>query len=229
MFECQIGVKAESSSSVTLASDTQCVVTTPTVTVSGSTITGSLALDCGVVSVAMVNDPNRDLSGLDTNKNSQTECSFAVLDSTNIVAAFMNTHLSEYTLGGPVNPFPGIPSPRMASWAVSTDGGAHFTDKGPLPPISTITKGSTVITNGAASAVYGDAGDTTIAYDPQKHVVYLVVNPSRENTNFYGFRFWASPDNGQTFNPVNMDVPGVNTPPQQNLWVVSGSGSRPSV
>ncbi|HLH55528.1 MAG TPA: hypothetical protein VKY92_18150 [Verrucomicrobiae bacterium] len=209
--DSQIGVYARmASDTLYLSSDSYCNVATPVQRTSG-TVNGLMTYDCGVVSVAMVNDPSRDLSGLDTNKNSQTECSFAVLNSTNIVAAFMNTHLSEYTLGGPVNPFPGIPSPRMASWAVSTDGGAHFTDKGPVPPISTTTNGSTVITNGASNALYGDAGDTTIAYDPQKNVVYLLANPSRENTNFYGFRLWASRDNGQNFTPVNMDVPGRNT------------------
>jgi len=69
LFQCSTGVKAEYSSSVTLVNDTQCAVTTPTITASGSTITGTLAVDCGVISVAMVNDPNRDLSDLDTNKN----------------------------------------------------------------------------------------------------------------------------------------------------------------
>jgi len=169
-----------------------------------------------VVSVAMVNDPNRDLSGLDPNKNSQTECSFAILDNTNIVAAFMNTHLSEYALGelgsGYFIPtFTGIPSPRMTSWAVSTNGGMNFTDNGPLLPLSIITNGTTVITNGASDPMHGDAGDTTMAYDPGRNVVYLLVNTSRESTNHYGFRLWSSANKGRSFNPVNMDVPGLNT------------------
>jgi len=45
--QCGTGVQAESSSSVTLVNDTMCSVTTPTATLSGSTITGTLSVDCG--------------------------------------------------------------------------------------------------------------------------------------------------------------------------------------
>ena len=41
LFECLTGVKAESGSGVTITNSTQCVVTTPTTVVSGSTITGT--------------------------------------------------------------------------------------------------------------------------------------------------------------------------------------------
>ena len=155
----------------------------------------------------MVNDPSRDLYGYDTNKNSQSECSFAVLDSTNIVAAFMNTHLSEYGLALAFQ-FTGIPSPRMTSWSVSTNAGTNFTDNGPILPISTITNGTKIITNGASDPMHGDIGDTTMAYDSVSNVVYLFVNTSREYTNYYGFRLWSSRNKGQTFEPINMDVPG---------------------
>jgi hypothetical protein len=209
-FECDVAVRAGSSSSVTLTDDTQCVVTTPTEASSDSTITGTLTPDCGVASVAMVNDPERDLSGYDTNKNSQTECSFVVIDSTNVVAAFMNTHLSEYNLAGAGQYFPGIPSPRMTSWSVSTNGGTNFVDQGPILPLSTIINGSSVITNGASDPMHGDDGDTTMAYDSVNGVVSLLVNSSREETNWYGFRLWSSTDKGRTFDAINMDVPGTN-------------------
>jgi hypothetical protein len=210
--DCNIGVNMSmQSDTLTLSSDSYCNVVTPVQTDQyHGTVSGSMTYDCGVVSVAMVNDPNRDLSGLDTNKSSQTECSFAVLDSSTIVAAFMNTHLSEYELAGSFPSFPGIPSPRMTSWAISTNGGGTFADKGPILPISTVTNGSIVITNGASDPMHGDAGDTTMAYDSRSNVVYLLINSSREQTNWYGFRLWASTDKGQSFNPINMDVPGVD-------------------
>jgi hypothetical protein len=198
-----------------LSQDTYCNVSTPLLdeTDGGTHKVGSLAQDCGVVSVAIVNDPNTDNYDYDTNKNSQSECSFAVLDTTNIVAAFMNTHLSEYGLGGAnstLPSFPGIPSPRMTSWAVSTNNGTSFRDKGPLLPISTITKGSTIITNGAPNPTLGDAGDTCMAYDPNRGsngTVYLCVNPSRE-TGFQGFRLWTSTDKGSTFSLLRTNIPG---------------------
>ena len=97
--DCKVGVDLNTGSdTLNLYQVTECNVLTPISNPRGWLIAGSITTNCGVVSVAMVNDPNRDLSGLDTNKNSQTECSFVVCDSTNIVAAFMNTHLSEYVL-----------------------------------------------------------------------------------------------------------------------------------
>jgi hypothetical protein len=197
------------SDTLSLTQVSECNVITPIYTNSGhGSVSGTVTTNCGVVSVAMVNDPNRDLSGLDTNKNSQTECSFVVCDSTNIVAAFMNTHLSECELG--YTPFPGIPSPRMTSWALSTNAGTNFSNKGPILPISTTTYAGTSITNGASDSMHGDAGDTTMAFDGARNVIYLLVNASREPANWYGARLWTSTDRGQSFNPVNMDVPGLD-------------------
>jgi hypothetical protein len=202
--DCTTGVYVDIvSDTLQLSGDTFCNVTTPVQINSGYTY-GSMTKDCGVVTVAMVNDPNRDLYGYDTNKNSQTECSFVVIDSTNIVAAFMNTHLSEYGLGEAT--FSGIPSPRMATWAVSRDGGTNFIDNGPVPPISTITNGSTVITNGAPNPTVGDAGDTVMTYDSKSNIVYLLTNPSRES-GAIGFRLWASVNKGTNFTLVNTNVP----------------------
>ncbi len=216
--DCKVGVDLNTGlDTLNLYQVTECNVLTPISNPRGWLIAGSITTNCGVVSVAMVNDPNQDLSGLDTNKNSQTECSFVVCDSTNIVAAFMNTHLSEYVLGE--DTFSGIQSPRTTSWGISTNGGTNFTDQGPLLPLSTITSGSTVITNGASDPMHGDAGDTTMAYDSGSNVVYLFLNTSREHTNWYGGRLWASTDKGKTFNPINMDVPGLDTNGQHRvMW-----------
>ena len=216
--DSQTGVYANiADDTLYLSSDTECNVTTPIQTASG-TVSGSMTVDCGVVSVAMVNDPSTDSSGLDTNKNSQTECSFVVTDTSTVVAAFMNTHLSEYNLG--YARFPGIPSPRMTSWAVSANSGVTFTDKGPLPPLSTITNGGVLITNGAPNATQGDAGDPVMAYDPSQGTygtLYLLTNPSRED-GYLGFRLWTSTDKGTNFTLLNTNVPG-------NGWV--GSTDKP--
>lgn len=68
--------------------------------------TGSMTDYCGVV-----NDPAHDtVAGEDPNKNSQSECSFVVLGSSRIVAAFFDTHHSAYWLGD--ESFSSIVSPR---------------------------------------------------------------------------------------------------------------------
>ncbi|MEK7684588.1 MAG: sialidase family protein [Verrucomicrobiota bacterium] len=150
--------------------------------------------DCGVVSIARVNDPAQDTASGDPNKNSQSECSFVVVDSSRIVAAFFDTHLSEYALGN--IDFPGIVSPRSTGWAVSTDGGVSFTDQGALLP------------NPPTSTLQGDAGDPVMARDTANGTIYLLVNPSREPSTWRGFRLWKSTDNGQSFALVNTDVFG---------------------
>jgi hypothetical protein len=205
---CQHGVNVNMpNDELSLSEDTYCNTGTPLYVIAGSS-RGSMTADCGVVSVAMVNDPNRDLTGIDTNKNSQSECSFAVLDSTNIVAAFMNTHFSEFGLGS--SPFPGIPSPRMTSWATSGNNGASFTDNGPILPVSTVTNASTVVTNGASDPTHGDAGDPDVVYDPTRGTygtVYLIVNASREY-GYLGPRLWISTNKGTNFTLVNTNIPG---------------------
>ena len=87
---------------VSTANLTKCNVSSPGVL---------MTEDCGVVSIARVNDPAQDSASGDPDKNSQSECSFVVVDSSRIVAAFFDTHLSEYALGY-VN-FPGIVSPDL--------------------------------------------------------------------------------------------------------------------
>ncbi len=149
----------------------------------------------GVVSVARVNDPSQDSASGDPNKNSQSECSFVVVDSSRIVAAFFDTHLSAYGLGQ-VN-FPGIVSPRSTGWAVSTNGGASFTDNGAMPPAS------------PANTTQGDAGDPVMARDTANGTIYSLGNPSRESAAWGGFRLWKSTDNGASFSLINTSVPSV--------------------
>jgi hypothetical protein len=108
-----------------------CSVTTP-LSGSGYNTSGTMVEDCGVVSVVRVNDPAQDSSSGDPNKNSQSECSFVVVDSSRIVAAFFDTHHSAYSLVE--IPFPGLASVRSTGWAVSIDGGASFVDQGALGP-----------------------------------------------------------------------------------------------
>lgn len=170
----------------------RCVVITPTSAISGSTITGSLTEDCGVVSNVRVNSPAQDSASGDPNKNSQSECSFVVVDSNRIIAAFFDTHLSEYALGNA--PFSGITSPRSTGWTVSVNGGASFTDNGAIPP--------TV----PASTSQGDAGDPVMARNTSSGHIYLLVNPSRESSTWRGFRLWRSTDNGQSFSLINSDI-----------------------
>ena len=152
---------------------------------------GTFTTDYGVVTNARVNT-DTDSSG-DTNKNSQSACSFVVVDSSRIVAAFFDTHLSEYGLGGYTN-FTGITSPRSTGWAVSTNGGTSFVDQGPVLPVPTNT-------------TQGDAGDPVMARDTGNGRIYLLLIPSREQSWGAGFRLWVSTDNGQNFSLINTNIP----------------------
>jgi hypothetical protein len=224
--DCQTGIYANLgwNDTLILSGDTYCNVLTPVYTNAGS-VSGSMTHDCGVVSVATVNDTNRDLSGLDTNKNSQSECSFVIPDSSTVVAAFWNTHLSQFGTGAYAGPSPGIfssmPSPRSVGWATSSSSGAAFEiDHGPIPPYSASPPMSPVATN-------GDSGDPVMDYAPgiggANGTIYLLVNPSRNPGTWNGFRLWSSTDKGTNFNPVNMDVPGGVTSCDKPMIKVSGT------
>ncbi|MBI4659845.1 MAG: hypothetical protein HY735_13475 [Verrucomicrobia bacterium] len=182
-MNCTRGVVVNiANDTLTLSQDTYCEVATPVDIFSG-TVSGSMTEDCGVVSLAWVNDPAEDRESGDSNKNSQSECSFVLATNNVITTAFFDTHFSEYALGVNRDQFTGISSPRSIGWALSTDGGATFTDKGAMP------------TNPPANPSYGDAGDPVMARDTTHNVIYLLGNPSRE-FGFQGFRLWKSTDNG---------------------------------
>jgi len=188
--QSQVGLQNNLGSGVvSLSNVKQCCVTTPIVG-TGYNTSGTMTADCGVVSVARVN-PSADTTG-DPDKNSQSECSFVVVDSSRIVAAFFDTHLSEYGLGY-VN-FPGIVSPRSTSWSVSLDGGVTFTNQAPIPPAS------------PTNTTQGDVGDPVMARDAGNASIYLLTNPSRDGGWTGGFRLWASTNNGTTFSLRNTNV-----------------------
>jgi hypothetical protein len=185
-------------SSLYLSGDKRCEVITPIYRYSGS-YQGNMTADCGVASIAEVNTPEQDWPPLDPtgdpNKNSQTECSFVVVDSSTIVAAFMDTHLTAYGLGLVWFPiFINGQPPRATGWAVSTDGGLTFTDNGPLLP------------NPPPSDAEADTGDPVMARDASDGTLYLMTNPSR--ATWTGFRLWVSTNNGQSFTLRNANVPG---------------------
>jgi hypothetical protein len=193
------------SDTLSLTNDVCCNVTnTNPVSIQYGTVSGSITTNCGVVSVAMVNDPNQDLTGLDTNKNSESECTFILADnSQTIVAAFSDTHLDEMNFGTFAANFSGILSPRSTWWAVSTNGGVSFTNTAPLPP------SGTNLTN----SWYGDAPNSAMAYDPSYPsnsygTIYLLANCSREPTNYMGFRLWTSTNYATNFSLLNTNVPG---------------------
>ena len=206
---CQTGVYVNMpSDTLYLSGDTYCNVSTP-VSVHNGTVSGSMTLDCGVISVAMVNDPTKDSNDTDpthdVNKNTQSEPTFILADnSQTIVAAFSDTHLDETSFGA-ITDFTGIKAPRSTSWARSTNGGLNFTNTQPLPPWGT----------NMTSAWQGDAPNPVIAYDPgyptnSGGTVYLLCNCSRESTNWLGFRLWASTNKGASFALINANVPGGN-------------------
>src|ERR1044071_4875543 len=197
------------SGTLNLTNVKKCTVTTPIVIATGKT-RGTVTDDCGVVSIARVN-PDSDTSG-DPNKDSQSECSFVVVDATRIVGAFFDTHMSAYGLGN--IQFPGIISPRSTGWAVSVNGGASFTDNGAIPPAA------------PANTTQGDAGDPVMARDTGNGTIYLLTNPSREISAWGGFRLWKSTDNGQTLALVSTSVPaGVANADHPMIAVNNFSGS----
>jgi hypothetical protein len=186
-----IYINIPSGSGVTLSNVKKCGVASET---SGWPFSGYMTEDCGVVSRARVNTPAQDTGSGDPNKNSQSECSFVLVNSSRIVATFFDTHLSQYALGYLASYFPDAPPPRSTGWAVSTDGGTTFTDQGAISP--------TVPTD----LWEGDAGDPVMARNTANGHIYLLVNPSRELDTWKGLRLWKSTDNGQSFVLWNEDV-----------------------
>jgi hypothetical protein len=233
---CQTGVYVNMpSDTLYLSDDTYCNVASP-VSVYAGTVSGSMTADCGVVSVAMVNDPNQDQDpmSVDTNKNSECECTFILANnSSTIVAAFADTHLSEVDFGNAYT-FSNIPTPRSTWWSRSTNGGLSFTNTQPLPP------SSTSLTN----TWWGDALNPMMSFDPNypsnsSGTVYLLANPSREQGSWFGFRLWTSTNNGQGFTLINTNVPGgssgvikcdrptVKVDPSSHYLYAAGTSSGP--
>lgn len=208
-WNCSVGVYLNiANDTLTLTSDTGCNLVTPIQVQSGS-YSGNITTDCGIALVSAVNNPTNDIvSGQDTNKNSQSECSFVVVNTNRIVAAFFDTHLSQYTLGQLGTTFTGIPPPRSTGWSLTTNGGSIFTDNGAIPP--------TVPTN----PTQGDAGDPIMVRDTNHGTIYLLTNPSR-GSPWLGFKIWKSTDSGQSFTLVNTNVPGSVTQADKPMLAVN--------
>ena len=207
-MNCSIGVYLNTANdTLSLSSDTECSLATPIYVQSGS-YSGSITTDCGVISVARVNDPSQDTASGDSNKNAQSECSFVVVNTNCVVTAFFDTHLSEWALGRLGYVFTNIASPRSSGWAISTNGGVAFQDNGALPPAA------------PANPTQGDAGDTVMARDTVNGTIYLLTNPSREGA-YQGFRLWRSTDNGQSLALINTNVPGGQTAADKPMIAVN--------
>lgn len=107
----------------------------------------------------------------DTTNDTQSETSCLVAGA-NVVVGY-NDSGSNTVAGG-----------HFTGWAVSTDGGTTFVDKGVLP-----------------TSTAGDAGDPVLARDSVTGAVYMATLAFNTNDNL---QFWKSTDGGLTFGaPVN--------------------------
>ncbi len=102
-MNCNVGIYLNlRDDTLSLVGDTGCNLVTP-ISVQSGFYSGSITTDCGVALVSRVNSPAQDTASGDPtgdpNKNSQSECSFVVVNTNRIVAAFFDTHLSEYGVG----------------------------------------------------------------------------------------------------------------------------------
>ena len=208
-WNCGVGVRINIPDDIlTLTSETGCNLLAP-VQVEAGACSGSIATDCGVALVSRVNHPTNDTVSGDPNKNHQSECTFVVVDTNRIVAAFFDTHLSQWGLGERAAFFPGLPPPRSTGWAVSTNGGASFVDKGAIPPTT------------PADPTQGDAGDPVMARDTVNRTIYLLTNPARVGWRWPGFRLWISRDDGRSFALANTNVPGTITEADKPMLAVN--------
>ncbi|MCP5521616.1 MAG: exo-alpha-sialidase [Verrucomicrobiales bacterium] len=202
---CEIGIYANlQNATLVLSNVKECTLGTEIECGGGGTVYGAMATDpqCDVQSVAWVNDPDADTLVEDPygdpNKNTQSECSFVLADNNRVVAAFWDTHLSAYGLGG--ESFQTLEFIRSTGWATSDDAGESFDDQGALPPVPIPAPAQ------PGDAWEGDAGDPVMARDTSNGYVYLLLNPSREAVSWKGFRLWRSTDNGATFTTICDDL-----------------------
>lgn len=114
----------------------------------------------------LVNTP-----GSDTNNDTQSETTCLVAGNNVVVG---------YNDSGSNN----VPGGHFTGWAVSTDGGTTFVDKGVLP-----------------NSTAGDAGDPVLARDNVTGAIYMATLSFNTNDNL---QLWKSTDGGLTFGaPVN--------------------------
>ena len=163
----------------------------------------SITTDSGIVVVSSyVNSPDSDSTdpGGDPHKNSQSECSFVVVNPNRIVAAFFDTHLTRIGLDAldAVESFGFVAAPRAVGWATSYNGGSSFDDQGAIPP-----------TFPPLNMKQGDAGDPVMDRNTVTGEIYLLANPSREAGEQVGFRLWKSSDLGITFTDPTQVLPAI--------------------
>jgi hypothetical protein len=137
-----------------------------------------------------VNNPATDQNKLNP-QDTQSETTLTLIPGSppHIVAAFNDS--------GAFNNFPisfqQVLQEKFTGYAVSTNGGTSFTDKGSLP------------TNNG-----GDVGDPVLTRDATSGAVYLTTLPFSEFYTYPGLSFFRSTDGGLTFStPVN-SAPGLN-------------------
>ena len=166
----------------------------------------------------LVNDPAQDYGN---EQNTQSETTLVAFGNA-VIVAYVDSNLGQAgygTIDESCNDpetcnMPTNPAPQFIGWAVSTDGGRSFTDKGVPPATTNIVSG---LTN-----IFANAGDPVFAWDTNLGVVYLVGNPRRPSlyytngttspTNLY-VPFWRSLNGGQSFqNPSNAapDLPAAS-------------------
>ena len=188
-FSSAVGISGISPYNLSLQNVRKCNVPNPGV--SGMIQDCSITTDGGIVVVnSPVNDADAD--GTDPNgdphKNSQSECSFVVVNPNRIVAAFFDTHLTRFGLGGNDVEFGFSTAPRAVGWSTSYNGGSSFYDQGAIPPAAP-----------SQGASLGDAGDPVMDRNKATEEIYLLANPSRESDQQVGYRLWKSTDYGLTF------------------------------
>lgn len=162
----------------------------------------ALYTDLQMVNV-LVNSPDEDCGN---EQNTQFESTCAVLGS-NVIVAYVDSNHGVYQLGNEqINPNGFLTNrvPQMVGYAVLTNGGLTFEDRG-LPPLSR---------EGVPTNDDGVAGDPWLSVDRGSNWVYL-VGASPRNAGNYGIPLWKSTDGGVIFDtPINVmnDVLGSDKP-----------------
>jgi len=168
-----------------------------------------------------VNDPAQDYG---TDQNTQNETSVVAFGDT-VIVAWIDSNQGVPGDGNVdfgcdlENPWYPPKVPESIGWAVSSDGGLTFSDRGGLPlfsnkwilqPTNSLGEGYLILTN------LGTARDPHLARDNVSGTIYLTANPQRPsvyypNTNQPGqlwVPMWRSTDNGQTLTEPLTVCPG---------------------
>jgi len=151
----------------------------------------ALYTDLEMVNV-LVNSPDEDCGN---EQNTQFESTCAVLGS-NVIVAYVDSNKGVHGFGSlAVAPYNLTNyTPQFVGYAVSTDNGLMFEDRG-VPPLSRA---------GPPTNDDGVAGDPWLAVDHGSNWVYL-VGTSPRNAGNYGIPLWKSLDGGVTFGaPTNV-------------------------